>query len=175
MRSFCNGVAGIALGVILAGVAFGQPTPVEPTKLSDCAKVHRSGHRIISNMEIVEFRIPWFSHFTKGHDVDYVEYYVRYGKPQDKLWLHFMFGPLVGRSGLTGSGGIPIKWTTTKSDCFNADVTDLRGHSADDRHWRNIEFPFGFAAYNAAPPKAADYFDKVLDTICCGKCSICKK
>jgi hypothetical protein len=51
-----------------------------------------------------------------------------------------------------------------------------RAGSVDDdgRRWRHIAIPFGFAEYEGVPEDAAKYFDKILDTMCCGKCTSCK-
>jgi len=52
---------------------------------------------------------------------------------------------------------------------------DWRGKSADGRRWRHIGIPLGgFASYQGVPQKAADYFDRILDTMCCGDCETCK-
>lgn len=31
----------------------------------------------------------------------------------------------------------------------------------------------GFARYDAVPPEVATRFDKILDTLCCGECTVC--
>ena len=145
-----------------------------PVKLTPCAKVHRIGRRIVSDLQIVEFYLPLFARVTKVADVDYVEYDVRYGSKQDKLWLQFMFGPTVGGP-LRDPEHDSIKWTWHNWGCGgNCVGTDRRGSTDDGRRWRSIAMPSGFAAYQGLPSNAARYFDKILDTMCCGKCSLCK-
>jgi len=88
VRFIFESVVPVALIVIivLSSTTFGQPV-----KLMECANAHRSGRRIVSNFGIVEFYVPRFAKIKKVADVDYVEYYVRYGSTQDDLWLKFMF------------------------------------------------------------------------------------
>ena len=77
---------------VLSPAAFGQVNANQTNNVPSCAKVQRSGRRIVSNLEIVEFYVPRFAHVTKVRDADYVEYYVRYGPKEHNLWLKFMFG-----------------------------------------------------------------------------------
>src|SRR5690348_18208566 len=82
--------------IVLSGTTFAQVRSDGPVKLRPCSDVHRIGRRIVSNFEIVDFYVPLFATIKKVADVDYVEYYIRYGPERDKLWLKFMFGGLVG-------------------------------------------------------------------------------
>jgi hypothetical protein len=150
----------ISLTAVLPGVGFAQVKPDEPVKLSSCADTHRSGRRIVSNLEIVEFYVPRFATLKKYRDVDYVEYYVGYGPEQNKMWLRLMFGPLVGGHSPHDLTNTSIKWTAQKWGCQrNEDGTgtDWRGTGTDGRRWRHIAILWGFAAYENATPKAADY------------------
>jgi hypothetical protein len=105
-----------------------------------------------------------------------VEYYVRYGPKEDKLWLRFMFGSLVGEYSPDYLRNASLKWTSQKWGCDDHDDgTDQRGVSVEGRRWRYVSIPFGFAVYENVPPRAADYFDKILNTMCCRKCPSCKK
>jgi hypothetical protein len=168
-------VAFLVAVAAVSAVAFGQGKSDEPVKTTSCADIHRTGRRIVSKFDIVEFYVPLFAHTKKCADVDYVEYYVRYGPEQDKLWLKFMFGVHVGGASPNDLQNTSIKWTAQKWSCGNfGDGKDWRG-SGDGLRWRHVSIPFGFAAYENAPPKAARYFDKILDMMCCGKCPVCKK
>jgi hypothetical protein len=130
----------------------------------------------VSHLELVEFYVPRLAKIKKVVDADYVEYFVRYGPERDKLWLRFMLGPLVGGESPQALGDTSIKWKAQKWGCEGqVEGTDWRGVGPEGRTWRHITIPFGFAAYEGASPKAAKYFDKVLDTMCCGKCSQCGK
>jgi hypothetical protein len=168
-------VVTVIAAAMLPGVVPGQATG-ETVKVQSCAKAHRTGQRIVSNMEIVEFDIPRSAHMTRVTDIDYEKYYVRFGRKQDKLWINFMFGALVSGFKPRELENTSITWTAHKWGCHNDDDgTDWHGIGTDGRRWRHISIPFGFAAYEGVPPNAADYFDKILDTICCGKCPTCKK
>lgn len=115
-------------------------------------------------------------HVTTVRDADYVEYYVRYGPKEEKLWLKFMFGGLVGGHSPDDLGNAALKWTSQKFGCDgHEDGSDWRGVSADGRRWRHVSIPFGSAVYKNVPQKAANYFDKILNTMCCGKCTYCRK
>jgi hypothetical protein len=162
--------------IVLSGTAFGQVKSDGPVQLRPCSDAHRSGRRIVSILEIVEFYVPRFAKIKRVADVDYVEYYVRYGPERDKLWLKFMFGGQVGGVSPQDLGNTSIKWTAQKWGCHGEDDgTDWSSIGPDGRRWRHIAIPFGFATYQNASPKAADYFDKILDTMCCLKCTYCKK
>lgn len=172
-----SGLAAAIVAAVLSGVAFGQVKSSGSANVPACANVQRSGQRIVSNLGMVEFSVPAFSHVTKAADVDYVEYYVRYGPKQDKLWLKFMFGPIVGGQSPHDLADSSINWTARDWGCYGQAVgTDWRGVGTDGRRWRHIAITLGgFATYEAVPPKAADYFDKILDSMCCGKCFYCTK
>lgn len=153
----------------LPGMTFAQAKVDRLPKPSLCTVVHRSGRRIVSLMDIVEFHVPLFAHVKTAADVDYVVYNVRYGPESNKLWLQFMFGPMVGGYMPRDLENPAIKWTALGWDCELNRGTDWRGAAADGRRWRHLTVPFGFATYQGVPPKAAAYFDKILDTMCCGK------
>jgi|KBSMisStaDraftv2_1062788.scaffolds.fasta_scaffold24450_2 hypothetical protein len=145
-------------------------TLVEPVKLTPYSSAHKGGRRIISNFEILEFHLPRFAHITKVSDVDYVEYYVRYGPAPPKVWLKFMFGLSVGGYSPDDLENTSIKWTARKQICNGSEVgTDWRCATFNGRRWRHVSVLFGFAEYRDVPAKAADYFDKILDTVSCGR------
>jgi hypothetical protein len=167
MHFSIRAVVTVAL-IVLPGLGFAQVKPDEPVKLSSCANTFRSGRRIVSNLEIVEFYVPRFASVKKCRDVDYVEYYVGYGPKQNKLCLRLMFGPLVGGQSPHDLTNTSIKWTAHKWGCQSDEGgtgTDWRGTGTGDRRWRHIAIPLGFATYENATPKAADYFDKILDNV----------
>jgi hypothetical protein len=164
----------IALFAIVLAVAscaaFGEVTMGEPIKLTPYKDAHRSGHRITFIAETVEFHVPRFAHATKLFDADYGGYYVRYGPTVDKLWLKFMFGALIGGYSPDDLQNPAIKWTARHLICEGSEVgTDWRGSTLDGHRWRHIGIAFGFADYQNVPGKAADYFDKILDTVSCGR------
>jgi hypothetical protein len=124
-------------------------------------------------MVLFEFFIPRSTPITKQQDIDYLEYYVSFGQKEDKLWLRLMFGPGL-RAGFDREPASSIEWIKTPWVCPEVHGADVRGKSKDGPRWRGLSFTSGFASYEALPPDAADYFDKILDTACCGNCAICK-
>ena len=119
---------------------------------------------------VVEFYVPMSAHLTKTTDADYLEYHVRYGPTSEKVWLNFTFGPMVGGYSPHDVQGRTIRWTSRKWQCNRIEGSDVRGVSSDGRRWRYINIlASGFAAYESVDAKAADYFDGILDTMCCGK------
>ena len=88
-----------------------------------------------------------------------------------------MLGPMVGGRAPRDLANTVIHWTTTKWGCHGAEWgDDSRGIGTDGREWRHIAITLsGFAEYDGVPPKAADYFDKNLDTMCCRRCAYCSK
>jgi hypothetical protein len=71
--------AQLVTAIVLSGLAFGQVKTEGPVKLRPCSASHRSRRKIVSNFEIVEFHLPRFAKMKRVADVDYVEYFVRYG------------------------------------------------------------------------------------------------
>ena len=139
-------------------------------QLTPYKDAHRSGHTIRFNGETVEFHVPLFAHTTKFYDTDYGGYYVRYGPTVDNLWLKFMYGGLIGGYSPDDLQNPAIKWTARNLVCEGSEVgTDWRGSTVDGHRWRHIGIAFGFADYRDVPAKAADYFDKILDTVSCGR------
>lgn len=147
-----------------------------PDVQNSCLKKSLSGRRIVSDMGIVEFRVPRLTPTAKSIDADYVVYRIRYGRKADNLWLEMMLGPLVGGEDPHELQNGSIKWVRTSTTCRDGlTIRDWRGTAQDGRRWRHIAIPLsGYAAYKDVPPKAADYFDKILDTMCCGQCPSCK-
>jgi len=151
-------------------IAFGEVTMGEPVKLTPYKNAHRRGHPIRFNAETVEFHVPRFAHTTKFYDTDYGGYYVRYGPTVDELWLKFMFGASIGGYSPDDLQNPAIKWTARNLMCEGSVVgTDWRGSTSDGHRWHHIGISFGFADYRNVPAKAADYFDKILDTVSCGR------
>lgn len=147
-----------------------------PTLRHSCPTRFLFGRRIFSNLDIVEFRVPRFTPITKSGDVDYVVYYIRYGVKTDNLGLRMMFGFQVGGQSPHELPNGLIKWVRTGTACHGFPIMDWRGRAEDGRRWRHIAISMsGYAAYEGVPPKAADYFDKILNTMCCGKCPLCGK
>jgi hypothetical protein len=162
-----------ATGIISMSRADVKKSP--DTRPSCSTAANGFGRRIVSDLGIVEFRIPRSVSLTKVQDIDYVEYYARYGAKSEKLWLRMMFGPSVGGYSPHALKDNSIKWTATKWSCSGIEGGDWRGISPDGRRWRHIGIPLsGFAAYEGLPSKAANYFDRILDTMCCGTCQFCK-
>ena len=112
-----------------------------------CAHRHTIGRRVVSHLDIVEFSVPYFAHVTKVRDVDYIEYYVRYGPQEDMIWLRFMFGVHTGGSSPDDIGNMSIRWTTQKWGCYqDIDGTDWRGRRqmavAGDMYQYRLVSPF---------------------------------
>ena len=164
----------VAIAVLPAAVL--AQTNATSIHLPSCSSARHRGRRIVSTIaETVVFYVPRFAHMQETQDVDYVEYDVRYGPKEDKVWLKFMFGGLVGGHSPDDIGNSSIHWTSQRLQCNQHDGgTDWRGTDGDGRRWRHVSIPLGFAAYRDVAPKAAEYFDKILDTMCCGICRTCK-
>jgi len=147
-----------------------EETSASRWQTTSCAKDRRSGRSIVSMNHILEFYIPPSAHLTETADADYVEYHVRYNPKPEKMWLNFMFGPMVGEYTAHNVHDGEIRWTWRKWTCNGIEGNDVRGLSSDGGKWRYISIPTsGFAAYEGVTPKAADYFDGILDTMCCVK------
>jgi hypothetical protein len=137
---------------------------------ASCSKLNRSARHIVSMNRIVEFHIPPSAHLTETADADHVDYHVRYGPSREKAWLKFTVGPMVGGYSPHDAQSGAIRWTWRKWTCNGIEGNDVRGLSSDGNKWRYINIPAsGFAAYESVDAKAADYFDGILDTMCCAR------
>ena len=135
--------------------------------LPSCADSPPPARRIVSHLNLVRFSIPRLAKMTRGSDADYVQYQVRYGPARDNLWLKFMWGTAVGGSTPRLLNDPSIQWQSKKWLFLGKDIaTDWIGKQPGGRKWRHLAIPFGFAAYEAAPPAAAQYFDRILDSAC---------
>jgi hypothetical protein len=141
-------------------------------RLPSCTTPHRRGRRIVSPMDLFEFFIPRSAPITKQQDIDYLEYYIFFGQKESNLWLRLMFGS-TACGGFDRQPSASIDWIKTPWICPQVRGIDVSGKNKDGRRWRSLSFASGCASYEALPPDAADYFDQILDTACCGKCAIC--
>jgi hypothetical protein len=163
-------IAAFATAVILSTGHVLAQGDSEPRPTVSCGGWHIGARRVRSQSDIVRFYLPRFATVRKIVDVDYWEYYVRYGPEEDNGWLHLMFGTHVGGHAPREAANSSIKWAITRWGCQGPDGgTDWKGLGPEDRRWRHIYLPFGFATYEDVPASAAAYFDKILDTMCCGK------
>ncbi len=118
----------------------------------------------------MEFRVPLAAHVERTQDIDYVVYSIPYGSKKDKVWLSFMVGALVGGLSPKDLGDSAIQWTGQVWGCNQEElVKDWRGVTANGRRSRLMNIPLGIAIYQGVSTEAAQYFDKVLDTMCCRK------
>lgn len=147
-----------------------EETAASRWQTAACSKLNRSGRRVISMNHIVEFYIPPSAHLTETTDADYVDYSVQYSPGREKMWLKFTVGPMVGEYSPHDAQSRAIRWTWRKWTCNGIEGNDVRGRSSDGARWRYINIPAsGFAAYEGVGARPADYFDGILDTMCCGK------
>jgi hypothetical protein len=123
-------------------------------------------------MDLFEFFIPRSAVITKQQDVDYIDYHVFFGQKKNYQWLRLMFGPNAC-GGFDRQRSPGIEWTKTPWICPQVRGVDVSGKNKDGRRWRFLSFVHGCAWYEALPPDAADYFDRIFDTACCGKCAVC--
>ena len=140
-----------------------------------CTRKGLFSRRIVWSAEIVEFSIPWRAKVQRMTDDDYYIDYVRYRTGGQEYSLRMMTGPLAGGETPIELGDTSIIWTKSKWSCKYASGSDWKGVSADGRRWRHRGIPFGSASYRGAPEKAAKYFDKILESMCCPKCEACKQ
>ena len=67
----CVFAATVIVSALLPRAGVGQLKSKGPVSLAPCSTGHRSGRRIVSVLDVVEFYVPRFARMTKGHDVDY--------------------------------------------------------------------------------------------------------
>jgi hypothetical protein len=102
-----------------------------------------------------------------GRDVDYSNYALGFGKKPNRAWLQGIYGPNAT------SGQVPREWLRATSEASQrkwkfAEIegVDAKGKLPDGNYWRYFGM-FGESFwYYEAPPDAAAYFDRVIDTVC---------
>jgi hypothetical protein len=110
--------------------------------------------------------IPKGARKRSGSDVDYYYYDIAFGSKKDSPWLSGLFGPMA-------TSGNPPKYMLDETVLFSrewafGDVhgVDVKGSVADGHYWRYLG-TYGEAVYYFDVPKdAANFFDKILDSIC---------
>jgi hypothetical protein len=156
---------------LIAGVLFGQ-TRTDAEKSPDVrprCSPHGIGRRIVDPLGIVEFRVPRSASMKTAGGVDDYTYTIAYGVAKDRQTLFMDFGPTMGGDLHPEREDSGITWTVTQWDCRSYHGKDWRGIAADGRRSRHVSIsPVGFASYRGVTAKAAEYFDKILDTMCCG-------
>jgi hypothetical protein len=114
----------------------------------------------------LRFEVPKGAKLKRGKDIDYVDYNVGFGKGTERVWMH-------GIHGSNASGGKVsselldtniISQRIWKSE--GIEMVDARGTLTNGHYWRFIGIFGEQVAYKNVPKDAADYFDRMLDTIC---------
>jgi hypothetical protein len=129
-----------------------------------------SGKRIVHTVGTVLFCVP------RGMKVHRDEGFE--GDSQDVVTFSRRgeIGKLIVRSSINPSGyrkSTPIWFpaeagqsTARNWRCSEGTGRDFR-LTRDQRYWRMITFPLGWAEYSDVPANIAAQFDKVLDSLCC--------
>jgi len=115
---------------------------------------------------------PKDSAVKRINDADYTEYVIRYGSNLDRQWLEIWSGPTV-------SNGLPpeamlvqsVELRTRALKCGShtgSQGVDIGGKLADGSYWRWVRYPPEMVAlYKNAPQQAAQFFDQIIDGLCC--------
>lgn len=105
----------------------------------------------------------------QGHDIDYQNYWVGFGKGKGLVWMHGGFGP-TWSSGKPTSGWLEStgvlesrSWVFEKN---SSKGVDIKGRLANGNYSRFIGMPGETVEYCDVPKDAAEYFDRILDSIC---------
>ena len=163
----------VLMAAVLGTAVLAQSPKSDTVRQPQCSAGGHGGRRIVSAFGIVEFRLPRFAK-VRMSAYESTVYSVRYGPERDHTTLTLVFGAQTGMEKPQDLHNSAIQWTPHSWDCreplFGA---DWRGVADNGHRWRHIWFPFGSATYRDVPPAAADYFDRILDTMCCGECSTC--
>ncbi len=139
-------------------------------QLPSCTTGNHRGRRIPVDQGWADLFVPRFAHVTKkaGFEGD-VWHRVWFGPQQNHAQLLVVYGQQL--AGLPWQHAPPkdTAWTKSKKMCHKIEIRDSRGFSTDGRRWRYVTLFSGVALYDGVPSKAADYFDKILETLCCGE------
>ena len=135
-----------------------------------CNAAKHHGRRIKVDMDLVEFFVPRFAHVSKGGDFEgHVWHDIWFGPEQNRTRLIIVYGQHPAGLAWEHEPPADIVWTTTHWSCRDIDGKDGRAVAADGRRWRFRTLLSGVAQYDGVSAEAAEYFDKILDSMCCGQ------
>ncbi len=142
--------------------------PNKERTMPSCSGQRPRGTRIVSDLNLFEFVVPKRVVVKKIADIDYRDYRVAYGPPNRREWMQLMFGPLVSsgpprKEWLTSS----VRFSEQSWSCGKLAGLEMRGVSADSKRSRWTGFFMGFASYEGVSKEAANFFDSIIDSMCC--------
>jgi hypothetical protein len=116
---------------------------------------------------LLKLSLPKGAIVKKGHDVDYEDYSVGFGKEEKRVWLSGIYGPLAS------SGRAPKDWIAASSKASQLvwkfrrlEGADAKGRLANGNYWRYFGQYGESIRYYDAPAEAAAYFDKIVASVC---------
>lgn len=112
--------------------------------------------------------LPKGTKVKRGRDIDYEDYYVGFGKKNDRVWLSGIFGPNasggeVSKDWLSSSSNITQRiWKSSSED----KGVDIRGKLANGNYWRYLGRYGEELRYYDVSKDAAEYFDNIIENLC---------
>lgn len=137
-----------------------------------CSNARCSGRQIDDNLGILRFCVPRGMKVEKafGEHGD-LHYSVSFKWKGQRHTLYIVSGPY-----FTGRGPRDWDpfWSVRHWQCADFKGEDYRVNRGG-RHARYVTLnaPMGYATYKDLPAEVASRFDRVLDSLCCGACTVC--
>ena len=137
-----------------------------------CSQVPCQGKRVAhTQLGVFEFCVPRGikSRRVVGFEGDYIPLRVRGDLSELEMFTaNVTWGPVKSRPDDWPSAAATPGDTVSERQwqCPEGRGHDFRFHH-NGRNWRMVAFPTGFAEYENVLSKAAEQFDRVLDSLCC--------
>jgi hypothetical protein len=136
-----------------------EKTNEQPWTISKCSSKPEFG-----NAESMAFFLPAGTNVRRGQDIDYWIQSIEF----NKHWLEFGTGPLWSL-GLPPSGQLKDLTNIRERNVVFNDYgigAEYRGLRPDGTHYRYVGKLLATISYDNASKEAADFFDKIIDTLC---------
>jgi hypothetical protein len=110
--------------------------------------------------------VPPKASIRKGKDIDYESFVIEFREKGSEFVLDGIFGPLAT------SGQIPRDWLSSSEPTIKtwrhgeAEIIDGRGQLANGNYWRYVGTWGNSIRYHDVTKNAANYFDRILDSVC---------
>ena len=164
--------------LLLPGMQTATQGP-NPEGVPSCSDARCRGKRVGHWLEQFKFCVPRGLKFRRivGFEGDIHDRITlpTHGELSELIMFtaNFTWGPVKTRPDDWPSSAATTGNTTLVRDwqCSEGRGQDFR-LNRDDRNWRLVTFPKGFAEYKNVPAKAARKFDRVLDSLCCQRIAL---
>ena len=156
-------ILNLSLGIILFSYSFISIVAQEKYTISPC-NLPASNKFVGDRLILV---LPKHSIVKKGQDVDYSNYFVGFGKKNNRVWLSGIFGPTATSGHVSDKQLSSSKNVLQKTWKFGEiEGTDTKGELPNGNFWRYFGQYGESIEYYDVSAEAAAYFDNLIDKVC---------